>query len=779
MSEKVLPPHIVDEWHPDKNLPLTPDKVSPGSSKKVWWKCSHSHEWEAAIGNRVSKNQACPFCSGKRVIEGINDLLSQHPEVAAEWHPKKNSIAPNEIFRTSQKKVWWLGKCGHEWEAKIANRAANNAGCPVCTGRKVSKGVNDILTTHPDIADEWHPTKNSSTPQDFSKGSHEKVWWLGKSCGHEWEMAINSRTSHFQSCPFCSGNRLLLGINDLESQRPDVSIEWHPTYNDGLFPKDVFVSSSKTAWWLGHCNHSWKMRISDRTTNNQGCPICRGLQILIGFNDLASQRSDIASEWHPDKNGHLTAEMVTPGSSQKVWWLGECGHEWEMGIYSRTGPLKQGCPTCANRTLLVGFNDFSSINPLLSSEWHPMKNGDLTAEHVFPVSARKVWWLGKCGHEWEAQISNRVFSASDCPICAGQKVLVGFNDLASQNPVIAAQWHPTKNGALTPIHFTTGSDKRVWWVCDKGHEWEAPIHGRARNNLGCAQCYAKTFVSKGEQDIADFIVSLGLNIVQSDRKTLKRKELDIVVPEKKVAIEFNGVFWHSEPAGKDKDYHRNKWIAAKEAGIQLIQVWEDEWNRNPEQIKRMIAHKLGFSTGRRVFARKTLVQEMSKVAAEKFLNEHHVQGYAAGSYYLGLFEKRDLFSPVALLVLRKENANDLNIIRYATSENVVGGFTKLLKYTEKTYEPNAFITFSDHCVSDGGLYENNGFVADKELAPDYRYVVNGERKHKFGYRLKRFQDDPALQWFDGLTERELADLNGIARIWDAGKTRWVKRCNES
>lgn len=774
MSEKVMPPHIVAEWHPDKNLPLTHDKVSPGSSKKVWWKCAKSHEWEAAIGNRVSKNQACPFCSGKRVIEGVNDLLSQHPDIAAEWHPTKNLIAPNEIFRTSQKKVWWLGKCSHEWEAKIANRAANNAGCPVCTGRKVATGVNDLLTTHPDIAAEWHPQKNKSTPQDFSKGSHEKVWWLGK-CSHEWEMAINSRTSQSQGCPFCSGNSLLVGVNDLASQRPDVAAEWHPTYNEETSPSDVFVYSSKVFWWLGTCGHEWDTNVSSRTSQNNGCPVCRGLRVVPGINDLKTLIPDLAFQWHPSKNGALTSQMITVASHQNVWWLGQCGHEWESPIYSRTVG-KQGCPVCSNKKILVGFNDFKFINPLLSSQWHPIKNGNLTPEHVSPISGQKVWWLGECGHEWEAKISNRVSSESNCPICVGQQVLVGFNDLASQNPVIAAQWHPMKNNGLIPSQFTTGSDKRVWWLCASGHEWETTIHDRARRNYGCAQCYAKTFVSKGEQEIAEFITSLGLDIVQSDRKTLKRKELDIMVPEKKVAIEFNGVFWHSEPAGKDKDYHRNKWLAAKEAGIQLIQVWEDEWNRNPEQIKRMLAHKLGFSTGRRVFARKTTVQAMSKVVAEKFLNEHHVQGYAAGSYYLGLFEKSDLTSPVALLVLRKENANDLNIIRYATSENVVGGFTKLLKYAEKTYTPDSFITFSDHCVSDGGLYENNGFVADKELDPDYRYVVNGERKHKFGYRLKRFKDDPALQWFEGLTERELADLNGIARIWDAGKTRWVKKC---
>lgn len=106
--------------------------------------------------------------------------------------------------------------------------------------------------------------------------------------------------------------------------------------------------------------------------------------------------------------------------------------------------------------------------------------------------------------------------------------------------------------------------------------------------------------------------------------------------------------------------------------------------------------------------------------------------------------------------------------------SVIGGFTKLLKHVEKTYSPESVITFSDNCVSDGGLYEKNGFVAVKELAPDYKYVVRGERVHKFRYRLKRFKNDGSLVFEEGRSERELAELNGLARIWDAGKTKWEK-----
>lgn len=249
--------------------------------------------------------------------------------------------------------------------------------------------------------------------------------------------------------------------------------------------------------------------------------------------------------------------------------------------------------------------------------------------------------------------------------------------------------------------------------------------------------------------------------------------MDIYIPKKKLAIEYNGVFWHSEKAGKNKTYHYDKWLAVKNAGIQLIQIWEDEWNRNPEQVKTMLLHKLGINNQEKVFARQTTVGKLAESDVESFLNTNHIQGFASGSYYVGLRE-RDTNALVAVMVLKNQPSNTLNIIRYATSKHVVGGFTKLLKNAETLYKPTRFITSSDHCISDGGLYENNGFIVDKELPPDYRYVVRAERKPKSDYRVKRFREDPLLQWQEGLTVSELAELNNISRIWDAGKTRWVK-----
>jgi hypothetical protein len=358
-------------------------------------------------------------------------------------------------------------------------------------------------------------------------------------------------------------------------------------------------------------------------------------------------------------------------------------------------------------------------------------------------------------------------------------VLKDFNDLASRFPHLVSEWDYTKN-LKTPSDYTYGSGYMAWWKCVKKHEWQTTIsHRTGKGTNGCPECACGLNVSKAEKIIGEYVAALLAEeeILTNNRKVIKGFEMDIYIPGKKIAIEYNGIYWHSEARGKGQTYHYDKWLACKDKGIQLIQIWEDEWNRNPEQIKRMLAHKLGISNERKVFARKTTVVELDKAQAEPFLSENHVQGYASGSYYLGLKDKTT-DELVSVLVLKKEGGSEgkvLNIIRYATSANVVGGFTKLLSYATKTYQPDSYLTFSDHCVSDGGLYANHGFIADKELPSDYMYVVGNVRKHKFGYRLKRFKDDPALLWEEGLTERKLADLNGLKRIWDAGKTRWVLR----
>lgn len=252
--------------------------------------------------------------------------------------------------------------------------------------------------------------------------------------------------------------KLIIGQNDLATVNPDLASEWHPTKNGLLLPSQVGAGTKRKVWWKCHLGHEWEASVSSRNKGS-GCPYCAGQRAISGVNDLSTVNPGLAAEWHPNKNGPLYPNQIMPKSSRKVWWLGKCGHEWEATISSRT--TGSGCPYCSGHKLLSGYNDLATVDSDLATEWHSTRNGDLHADQVTAHCAKKVWWIGKCGHEWEATVANRK-SGNGCPFCSGRKILKGFNDLATVNSKLAAEWHPTKNGNLSPTQITAGTSKKVW-----------------------------------------------------------------------------------------------------------------------------------------------------------------------------------------------------------------------------------------------------------------------------------------------------------------------------
>ncbi|WP_312473496.1 zinc-ribbon domain-containing protein [Neobacillus sp.] len=286
------------------------------------------------------------------ISEKAKSLAFMNPELAKDWHPTKNGVlTPEKISYSSNKNVWWLGQCGHEWEAKVNNRFNGND-CPRCyensTGRKIGhrrsliKGINDLASENPDLAREWHPTKNGNLlPSGFLNGSHKKVWWLGH-CGHEWESTIGSRNSGV-GCPFCSNKKVLAGFNDLDTTNPVLAKEWHPIKNGELKPSDVIANGEKKVWWLGECCHEWEAKTVSRNRGT-GCPYCANQKVLRGFDDFETKNPELAKEWHPTKNRDLKPSNVIGNGEKNVWWLGKCGHEWNETIYNRVNGSK--CPVC-------------------------------------------------------------------------------------------------------------------------------------------------------------------------------------------------------------------------------------------------------------------------------------------------------------------------------------------------------------------------------------------------------------------------------------------------
>lgn len=342
-----------------------------------------------------------------------------------------------------------------------------------------------------DLLEQWDAEKNGSlTPRQVSYGSKKKVWWLCQE-GHSWQTAVCTRTGQGSGCPYCAGKKPWPGQGDLASRRPDLAAQWHPVKNRGVTPADLLPGSQYKAWWVCERGHEWQAAVKSRV-NGSGCPVCVNQALRPGVNDLAATHPELLPQWHPTKNGELTPQGLMAGTRRRVWWVCEKGHEWQASVLSRANG--SGCPVCSGKKVVPGVNDLATHFPEIAAQWHPTKNGAMTARSVSPYSNRKVWWRCSLGHEYQARVGARTQRISGCPYCANRKVLPGFNDLATRDPKVAAQWHPTLNGTLTPRHVTAGSHRKAWWQCQNGHVWKAIIYSRAgpgSRKCGCPVCAGK------------------------------------------------------------------------------------------------------------------------------------------------------------------------------------------------------------------------------------------------------------------------------------------------
>jgi len=240
-----------------------------------------------------------------------------------------------------------------------------------------------------------------------------------------------------------------------------------------------------------------------------GLVACRGHSSIVTTCCIRDAATEYDAQWHPTRNGDLTPTQVLAGTNAKVWWRCEQGHEWEATVDSRTR-RGTGCPVHAGRQVLtrntthtdpaahmVGMSTPRPPEPGqsladkffdISAQWHPTRNGDLTPAQVLAGTNAKVWCRCVQGHEWETAVHTRTSQDTGCPVCAGLNLLTGDDDLVTTLPGIAAQWHPTKNGDLTPDRVTAGSEIRVWWRCEQGHEWKAAVILRIYGSFGCPVC---------------------------------------------------------------------------------------------------------------------------------------------------------------------------------------------------------------------------------------------------------------------------------------------------
>lgn len=568
-------------------------------------------------------------------------------------------------------------------------------------------------------------------------------------------------------------------IKEFFIEHPDVASQWSEHNDNNML--NLLCNSSRKALWVCNVYHcEYEKPIRDKILHPEKCSVCTGSTVFQGYNDLLTVFPDIAAEWDEEKND-ISPREIKFSSGKSFWWKCEHGHSWKTRISHRTSG-KSGCPQCARdlkskKQKLQSLEKYGAVtnHEIMAKFFISSPDGEIPATN----SALKCTWKCHCGYYWEQ--SPRYFTG--CPRCEGKVNNVG-NKIYTYHGTIADMEKMSQlfsyDNKVSASDYSQSSAQSFLWECSHGHTWRATAYSIKRSiNQGTEGCpYCVTTVSKQEKELYYYIQSIigdNVQVIQSDHTVISPYELDIYIPEKNIAFEYNGLLWHDEShTGNDKYYHYRKWKMCKEQGIQLITIWEDNWLNNKPVVKSMISHKLGLSTSNHMYARNTYIATVPRDEAYKLCNQHHIQGATAGSVYYGLYSKED--NKLCAVSTWRRMENILYLERYATSCVVVGGLGKLLQAGIQYAQDNKLqhiVTFSDHAVSNGRLYETLGFTYDGELPPDYSYVVNKKRVHKFNYRKNRFRDDPTLYYEDNLTERQLADVNMLPRIYDCGKTRWV------
>lgn len=320
--------------------------------------------------------------------------------------------------------------------------------------------------------------------------------------------------------------------------------------------------------------------------------------------------------------------------------------------------------------------------------------------------------------------------------------------------------------AKTPVIIT----------CPRHGDFEM-MPGKHLAGQRCPKCFGRNSIAEGE--IYDYLMAMtngAYEIKRNVKNVIPNRELDLYIPQIKIGIEYNGLYWHSEACGKDRKYHINKLEECNRLGIKLVQIFEDEWLEKRDIVLNKLLHIIGCNQkAARLGARNCFVSEIDRDTAERFLNANHIQGFANSTLYYGAFVTKT-GELVGVMTFRENKPNMWELTRFTTDINytVVGLGGKMFSYFKSNNDYDEVKTFADRRwtvdIYDS-MYTKIGFEIDKIEAPDYNYVVDNKRKHKFLFRKQILSKKYGLPLT--MTEKEMCDYLGFYRIWNCGIVKYI------
>lgn len=607
---------------------------------------------------------------------------------------------------------------------------------------------------------------------DFSKadykGKYEKVCITCKKHGDYWITPESYGKGH--RCPSCG--RENSSVSKACTQEGFIT-KMQKIYDD-KYDFSKFAYNGYAEKGIVICPiHGEFLKTPHDLVKGQSCPKCGRTQ--SGIKRTMSQDEFIkrARKIHGDKYNYDKA--VYTKQSENV--IITCPKHGDFLQTPRKHLVGHGCPKCGTENAISKRRPtIESILQRFKEIHHDKYTYEIEEEYRSNRDKIKII-CPRHGAFYQSVASH--LHGQGCPKCGIEKLSSSMAStkeefISKAKAIFGDQYN------YDEVEYVNNKTK-VKVICPKhGAFWAVP-NNHIANHSGCPKCASP--ISKWEQDVADTIASLGVQVEQSNRGILHGHEIDIFLPQYNIGIECDGLRWHNEQY-RDKNYHLDKTNECNERGVRLIHIFEDEWCFKKDIWVSMLKNMLHL-TENKIYARKCKITTVPSQVARKFLDENHIQGYTQSSVNLGLFHNGEL---VSLMTFGKPRLNlrgnkkdgNYELVRFANKLNliVIGGASKLFKHFIKEYHPLEIVSYADKRWSLGRLYNVLGFVRDHDSAPNYYYVQGIKRMNRF-----RFRKDVLIRegYDQSKTEHEIMLERKIYRIYDCGTMvfKWHNKSEEN
>lgn len=693
--------------------------------------------------------------------------------------------------------------CGKSHTKSYEAIKRNGAMCEQCARVKhIIRDNGSLFDNYPLLAEMWDRGNNSKSSKEIPPSSTLTGEFVCIEGGvpHSFVRQVSVMRGAFDKgsngCPICANREVYTGVNDFATKFPNAVGYWD--YDGNALPpeKSLVTIQSKFAMICPRCGKKHTKRSDGVERNGAYCERCS--QILSKLEKVKSFKEayPVAAKMWDDCDNYIKSDFLTVQSQEKGKFLCPGGrypgkphvfirsvqavvHSIETSKKSKKDVDRRynGCPVCAGFVVVTGINDFKTMCPNISKLWDYSKNKQ-KPEDVYYLSEKKYHFICPEGHEFSRDLRHAVRSEeidfTGCPVCKGKEVRPGVNDIATTHKHMMKYWD-YKINEIDPTTVSAGSNKLIKSHCRFcGNVYETSVFNWVNGLVvACPNCRKRQY-SAAEKELCEEIRSWGIEVKENVHLTDDGRTYDMFIPEKNIAIEYNGLYYHSDAVREDVDFHFNKCADCLQVGIELIQVWEDDYLLKRDIVLNTLRERLGVADKKAVDGNECNLYLVDSEESGEFLNKYCLKGAVLGTASIGLYTPEDELVSLIVIDYRKEK-QELFLKRFVTSCNVLNSLNIFLECLKEEYPDAKGITvITSNSETFGDIYKSSGFVTKEFIKPDFMYLYNNKREHKLRFSKERFMSDPNLFYEEGMTESELAYVNGIPRVYDAGKIRWYK-----